>query len=430
MAYTQTAWQNQPSTATPVSATNLNNLETQYSESMVSFSGDLYQPFVLSGIVATKDGSVANKLDVTAGVIYLKQSADGSMRRLSVTSTNFTTSTINTTYYLDIYPVAGSEGVAPSYGWSFATSHTGNPNYYTIATVNTDGSGNIKSQGGAGSNGVVDQRAFVGAGLLTGPNVGKTTGGLLAMVYDMPSSSASDVPGIFLGCQIVGPIDWTGFTFSGQESNFYLRIVGLIKPTFSETYTFYLTADDAVRGYVGDTDLFGETGWKGQSPTTYSGTVGLTAGNWYPIIIEYFQGGSSNTLQLEWQSTSQARQDVPSSAMMWQWPSETVLTARSGFFHYNLKVAGNTVWHAGNDGSGSGLDADLIDGRQIFVQTATPTGANEGDVWIKANIPFDLQSLARYARGEYSTRSFCSPQTLSPIYRLSNGQDDSDLSLP
>ena len=30
----------------------------------------------------------------------------------------------------------------------------------------------------------------------------------------------------------------------------------------------------------------------------------------------------------------------------------------------NLTVAGSTVWHAGNDGSGSGLDADLLDGVQ------------------------------------------------------------------
>jgi hypothetical protein len=32
-------------------------------------------------------------------------------------------------------------------------------------------------------------------------------------------------------------------------------------------------------------------------------------------------------------------------------------------FPYNVKIEGNTVWHAGNDGSGSGLDADLLDGK-------------------------------------------------------------------
>ena len=27
-------------------------------------------------------------------------------------------------------------------------------------------------------------------------------------------------------------------------------------------------------------------------------------------------------------------------------------------------AANNTVWHAGNDGAGSGLDADVLDGQQ------------------------------------------------------------------
>jgi len=30
----------------------------------------------------------------------------------------------------------------------------------------------------------------------------------------------------------------------------------------------------------------------------------------------------------------------------------------------SMNVSGNTVWHAGNDGAGSGLDADLLDGKQ------------------------------------------------------------------
>jgi hypothetical protein len=38
---------------------------------------------------------------------------------------------------------------------------------------------------------------------------------------------------------------------------------------------------------------------------------------------------------------------------------------RDGYFSGNVYVAGNTVWHAGNDGSGSGLDADLLDGLHL-----------------------------------------------------------------
>ena len=32
-----------------------------------------------------------------------------------------------------------------------------------------------------------------------------------------------------------------------------------------------------------------------------------------------------------------------------------------------ITIDGNTVWHTGNDGSGSGLDADTLDGVQAPV---------------------------------------------------------------
>lgn len=47
-----------------------------------------------------------------------------------------------------------------------------------------------------------------------------------------------------------------------------------------------------------------------------------------------------------------------------------------------IKAGGNTVWHAGNDGAGSGLDADMIGGRQIRVASADP-GLGVGGAWIK-----------------------------------------------
>lgn len=51
--------------------------------------------------------------------------------------------------------------------------------------------------------------------------------------------------------------------------------------------------------------------------------------------------------------------------------------SNSGLFYVvgTLQRAGNTVWDAGNDGAGSGLDADLLDGRQA-AEFALLTGAN------------------------------------------------------
>lgn len=52
-----------------------------------------------------------------------------------------------------------------------------------------------------------------------------------------------------------------------------------------------------------------------------------------------------------------------------------------------VKVNGNTVWNAGNDGAGTGLDADLLDGQQgsyyldynNFVNTPTVSGISQSD---------------------------------------------------
>ena len=73
----------------------------------------------------------------------------------------------------------------------------------------------------------------------------------------------------------------------------------------------------------------------------------------------------------------------------WDWNKQVELTADGV-----LKVMGNPVWHAGNHGPGSGLNADMVDGvhvtgsgtpglRKITVSTADPSGGSDGDVWIK-----------------------------------------------
>lgn len=98
-----------------------------------SVNQDEWTPFVLTGLVATKDGSIANKLDVTEGVAWLRQ-ADQSLGRVAENATSFTTIQISSIYYLDLNP----DGT-----YSFAISHSGQPNYLPIAQVTTDASGNI-----------------------------------------------------------------------------------------------------------------------------------------------------------------------------------------------------------------------------------------------------------------------------------------------
>jgi hypothetical protein len=154
--YTPHSWANGDS----ASAARLNNIETQYTEASNSFQPYLLQPFVLSGMVCTKDGTTANQLDVTAGVACLLQTDSTLRQRTTVASTGgqFTTSAISATYYLDLNP----DGT-----WSFATSHSGVANYLSICQVTTDASGNILA--------VTDERVttinFFSGALATGASI-------------------------------------------------------------------------------------------------------------------------------------------------------------------------------------------------------------------------------------------------------------------
>lgn len=53
-------------------------------------------------------------------------------------------------------------------------------------------------------------------------------------------------------------------------------------------------------------------------------------------------------------------------------------------------IAGQTAWHTGNDGPGSGLDADMVDGKHASafaatVSTTAPDSPAVGQLWIKSN---------------------------------------------
>lgn len=114
----------------------VNAWQLQYLEAINSFEQDLFTPFVYgsTSMVATKDGTTASQLDVTAGVAFPKQT-DSTLRRRATTATTFSASGhASSTLYLDLNP-DGS--------WSWGTAHSGVANYLPIASVVTDSSSNI-----------------------------------------------------------------------------------------------------------------------------------------------------------------------------------------------------------------------------------------------------------------------------------------------
>lgn len=88
--------------------------------------------------------------------------------------------------------------------------------------------------------------------------------------------------------------------------NFSVRWEGYIKPLYTETYTFYVTHDDGAKLWVDGTLVVDE--WA--SFGTHSGTIALTAGQFYDIKVEWKDTGGTAEFRLEWQSTSQDREVV------------------------------------------------------------------------------------------------------------------------
>ncbi len=94
--------------------------------------------------------------------------------------------------------------------------------------------------------------------------------------------------------------------------NFAVRWTGTLIAPATGTYTFWTTTDDGVRLWIGGGTLINK--WQPQSPTTWSATVNLVAGQRYIFRMDYYEGGGGAEAKLEWQVPGSTRQVVPTSA--------------------------------------------------------------------------------------------------------------------
>jgi hypothetical protein len=134
-------------------------------------------------------------------------------------------------------------------------------------------------------------------------------------------------------------------------------------------------AADTVTGLI-TTSLSGEQMQFSDTSATGSPFIGFYQGATRRGYIQYVNGG---TMRIASDATSE-RLDIGSGL--------TGLT-----FYENVTNASHTVWHAGNDGTGSGLDADTVDGldsgsfiRSDANDTFSGTLSGSGSINITGNI--------------------------------------------
>ena len=204
MSYVATNW---TAGVTPGSQTNMNHLESQYLEASLSFERDLFTPFVFSGLVCTKDLSIANQLNVTAGVAFLRQNSDNTLRRQTPVSSTQTTATPSTTYYLFLK----TDGT-----FQWGPSSSGPSNSIAICQATTDGSGNI--------NVVTDVRQLTTtflsgfAGLVTMPTFGQVTA--TRFLTNGTLGAANQITDYQQGYRLFS--DNTASTFAGATARLWL----------------------------------------------------------------------------------------------------------------------------------------------------------------------------------------------------------------
>jgi len=94
---------------------------------------------------------------------------------------------------------------------------------------------------------------------------------------------------------------------------FSVRWSGQVQAQISETYTFYTESDDGVRLWVNGVKLIDN--WTDHAPTENSGTIAMTSGTKYNIVMELYENGGGAVAQLLWSSASTPKQIVPKTQL-------------------------------------------------------------------------------------------------------------------
>ncbi|MCP4260041.1 MAG: hypothetical protein GY774_21375, partial [Planctomycetes bacterium] len=97
------------------------------------------------------------------------------------------------------------------------------------------------------------------------------------------------------------------------DDNFSVRWSGQAEAAFTETYTFYARTDDGVRLWVDGLPLVDK--WINRSATENKGTIDLVAGQFYSVIMEYYEDGAGAVAELRWSSPSTPKQIIPQAAL-------------------------------------------------------------------------------------------------------------------
>jgi hypothetical protein len=186
----------------------------------------------------------------------------------------------------------------------------------TIRATSTTNSTSVSTGSAVLSGGLaVSKDIRVGGTIYASPVVNTDTVGLYYTIQGIhyPFLINRIMPdafiGPFLGYGIVTTLQFVNWKPAGSFKDFCVHFRGWIKPLYTETYTFYLTANECASLYI-DNVLIGNSNYN-----EVSNTVSLDNSIWYNISLEWGQSWYSNSASVQWSSASQAKEVITGSVL-------------------------------------------------------------------------------------------------------------------
>ena len=190
-------------------------------------------------------------------------------------------------------------------------SLSGRPSTLTIDNLPTKYTGNAVTNN-ANADGLVAGRPWTtasgdAAGLFKTTYTGYFEDNVDFFATATPATSGANPATSVQTTEIFEPNSEDGELFSVQW-------LGYFKPTTTETHTFFLNSDDGSYMWIGATAVTGFTignalinNGGAHAPVEVSGSIALTAGQYYPVRIQYGEGGGGDELQFNYETPTIAK---------------------------------------------------------------------------------------------------------------------------
>jgi len=258
--------------------------------------------WVYSGTGATITGTTTSSPSIT----FAANATSGNLSVYGVNSCG--NGTISVNYAITVRPTAQ----APIIG--------------TITPVNcANGTGSVVLNGLPAGSWVVTQSPGDTRTLGTGTST--TISGLAPGTYTFSVDNGAGLSGdYFNNPNLTGSpaltrtdatinFDWANASPDPLINNdgFSVRWTGQIQPLYSESYTFSTSTDDGIRLWVNGIQIINN--WSDHILTTDTGSILLSAGIKYDIVLEYYERNGQATSKLSWTSARQSAQIIPQSQL-------------------------------------------------------------------------------------------------------------------